>query len=191
MVLRVGFVSSVIAVIAYAAAHAFSPSSASAVIAYAASGWGTQNGSFTVPVGQSVAHVLPLTGVTVTARCVARRPVPHLTSVESISARAVFQASGGKTMDAVVTQFLVDDPLRHPFPAHGFEQRGNHTLGGTSLTVPVGYGHSNSRRAVHVATVVATSNDATATVDIGGVGDFPSQTCTFLWQVQELPGARR
>jgi hypothetical protein len=152
---------------------------ASAGITYAAtqgassgSGWVTQRGTFAVPAGQTVGDVLPLTGVTVSGRCVPPNPDPPWAVIPV----AVLEAADGKTMDAFVSG---SGPLGGPDDG---------TLGGTSVTKQVGYG-SVTQSSYRALTIVAKSNDAIATVTIGGMGDFSSQTCMFMWQAVELIGS--
>jgi hypothetical protein len=141
-------------------------------IAYAAtdgvssgSGWVTQRGTFTVPVGQTGGSAtLPLTGITLAGRCVLNAQAP------SVVAYADLHAAEGKTMDAFV-------------PAGG----GAPTIGGTSATTYVAAEGESATTNGGVARVIASSNDAIATTTVGGVADWPSQTCTFMWQALEVP----
>jgi hypothetical protein len=138
-------------------------------IAYAAtdgtssgSGWVTQRGTFTVPVGEVVGHVLPLTGITVAGEC--------FSGTGFLSARVVFQAGSGNTMDLF---------------EGGPRPRG--TLGGTSWTVSLGTEGVFGIDPLGGNTVVAMSKDAIATVTVGGAADLAAGVCNFLWQALEVP----
>jgi hypothetical protein len=139
------------------------------------SGWVTQRGTFTVPVGQTVGDALPLTGITVSGWCeLLEVPEPQ----DILRARGVFEAASGKTMDA--------------FSIHQGSEGEGGTVGGTVLRTYLGTSEPPPlARVLGAATVVATSNDAIATVTIGGAADWAAQTCTFLWQAVEAaqPGS--
>jgi hypothetical protein len=135
------------------------------------SGWVTQRGTFTVPVGQTVGDALPLTGITVSGWC-ELLDVPEPEN-DILRARGVFEAASGKTMDA--------------FSIHQGSEGEGGTVGGTVLRTYLGTSEGPPlARVLGAATVVATSNDAVATVTLGGASDWAAQTCTFLWQAVEV-----
>lgn len=132
----------------------------------------TQHGTFTVPWGQSgTGKVLPLTGVTVSGRC-------ELTPPEAGDiglARILLEAASGKTMAA--------------FTDAGGEQ--NPVGRASILTRPISsggtgpFGDLPARNGTLDA--ILTSNDATATITIGGYVDTSLRTCLYLWQATEIP----
>jgi hypothetical protein len=127
----------------------------------------TQNGTFAVVVGESsVGKTLPLTGATVSARCDAV-PGPFPGVSDGIVGRMVVQAASGTTMD-VPAQFGGSPQSSTMFGGFGAPP-GNSTGGGGT------------------ASLILTSNGATATITAGGFGDPGSKTCTFLWQAVESP----
>jgi hypothetical protein len=129
---------------------------------------GTQNGTFTVAEGAtSAGKALPLTGASVSARCQAV-PAPLPGVPDGIVGFLVIQAATGKTMDV-------------PSQSAGSPQS-SATFGGFGVPggAPTGGGGS-------MATLILTSNGATATITVGGFGDLASKTCTFLWQAVESP----
>lgn len=65
----------------------------------------------------------------------------------------------------------------------------NATLGGTNFSggTPVGYDSPTAGRSYGGTTIIATSNDATATIVIAGSANYSTQTCIFLWQAVEAP----
>ena len=126
----------------------------------------TQRGTFTVPAGQTDGTTLPLTGVTVSGKC--EGPDQY----GQVLARGLFEAASGKTMTAFNTS----------------EGVGGGTVGGTSLLINPPLGVSNPTfQGPGGATVIATSNGATATISIGGVASLTPPSCTFLWQAVETP----
>jgi hypothetical protein len=127
----------------------------------------TQNGTFTVPAEQTVAgKTLPLTGITVSGTC--SQPQPG-----ALLARPLLDASS--TMDVFAS-------------AMG---SGRGAVGATSLLLPpVAYGGPATPGITPgTGTVVATSNNATATVTVGGTVTYTDTTknCMFLWQAVEAP----
>ena len=60
-------------------------------------------------------------------------------------------------------------------------------LGIDETSVQIGYGNRLGGSGYATEIVIATASDAIATVTIGAVGDWPSQTCTFMWQAHEVP----
>jgi hypothetical protein len=125
----------------------------------------TQNGTFTVPSGQTVGKTLPLTGITISGTC--PEPQPGM-----LLARPLLEAASGQTMDAFATV-------------------GNGTIGGTSLLLPpVGIdGPATPGKSYGATTAVVSSRGATATATVGGTAAYSGTTksCTFLWQAVEAP----
>ena len=124
----------------------------------------TQDGTFTVQPGQTMGTTLPLTGIKVSGRC---EEVPG-----ALLARPLLEAASGQTMDAFAG--------------------GGATLGGTSLLLyPVTYAGPGPGTTFGggATTMVATSQNATATVTVGGAVTYDDTTtaCTFLWQATEAP----
>jgi hypothetical protein len=130
----------------------------------------TQNGTFTLAGGEtSVAKALPLTGVSVSGRCiVAPSPFPGLS--DGIAALAVAEAAGGATMDI-------------------FRPGGGGNPVGQSSTILGGFGAppGTTIAGSGALTAIVSSNGATATIIVGAYGDPNSKTCTFLWQAVEAP----
>ena len=132
----------------------------------------TQSGKFTVAEGEtSAGKALPLSGVSVSARCDAvpgppPAPLGPPGLPDGIVGLVVVQAASGMTMD---------------IPAQGAAARSSATFGGFGAPpgIPTGGGST--------ATMILTSNGATATITAGGFGDPASKTCTFLWQAVESP----
>lgn len=128
----------------------------------------TQNGTFTVPAGQTVGKTLPLTGITVSGTC----PEP-VTGV--LLARPLLDAASGQTMDVFASVM----------------GSGRGTLGATSQLLPpvANGGPATPGISPGAGTVVATSNNATATVTVGGTITYTDtiKNCTFLWQAVEAP----
>ena len=127
----------------------------------------TQNGTFTVALGgTSAGKTLPLTGAIVSGRCDAV-PAPFPGVPDGIVGLVVVQAASGTTMEI-------------PSQSGGNPQS-SATFGGFGAGpgMPTGGGGT--------ATMIFTSNGATATITVGGFGDPASKTCTFLWQVVEAP----
>lgn len=127
----------------------------------------TQNGTFTVAEGaRSAGKVLPLTGASVSATCDAV-PAPFPGVPDGIVGRLVVQAASGTTMD-IPSQF-------------GGSPQSSTMFGGFGVPggMPSGGGGT--------ATLILTSNGATATITVGGFGDPGSKVCTFLWQAVESP----
>jgi hypothetical protein len=123
----------------------------------------------TVSLGASTTVTLPLTGLTVTSIC-DRQNAPPPYSPNGAVARITLAAPTG-TMDAIVV---------------GVGSRGG-TIGGTSFThsfqgvLQVGdvlYGGSS---------MIASANDATATITYGAQLSEPAATCLFRWQATEAP----
>ena len=125
----------------------------------------TQKGTFTVAEGEtSAGKVLPLTGASVSARCDAV-PAPFPGVPDGIVGRLVVQAASGTTMD---------------IPAqYGGNAQSSTMFGGFGVPggMPSGGGGT--------ATMILTSNGATATITVGGFGDPASKTCTIHWQAVE------
>jgi hypothetical protein len=126
------------------------------------------SGRLSVPLGDtSAARALPLTRVRVSARCQHSVPPPELGLPSSALARAFVEAAAGKTLDGfspnagiVAGQSLLSAPAAA------------RQLGGT-FGSPFG-----------TTTVIASSNQSTATITMGaGIDD--SGNCTFLWQAVE------
>jgi hypothetical protein len=130
----------------------------------------TQNGTFTLAGGEtSVAKALPLTGVSVSGRCiVAPSPFPGLS--DGIAALAVAEAASGATMDI-------------------FRPGGGGNPVGQSSTILGGFGAppGTTIAGSGALTAIVSSNGATATIIVGAYGDPNSKTCTFLWQAVEAP----
>lgn len=133
----------------------------------------TQNGTFTAKPGQTVGKTLPLTGITVSGKCeyVSSPPSPN----PLILPRVQLQAASGMKLDAF-----------------GTGQVGDVIQGDSFLTYPLGPVTSTPpepqfEHASGWTTVIASSNGATATVTVGGSGDWSDQTCTYLWQAVEAP----
>ena len=131
----------------------------------------TQNGTFTADPGQTVGKTLPLTGITVSGKCeyVGSPPAPSPT----ILPRVELQAASGKKLDAF-----------------GTGQVGDVIQGDSFLTYPLGPVTSTPPEPLYEhgsgwTTVIATSNGATATITVGGSGDWSDQSCTYLWQAVE------
>ena len=133
----------------------------------------TQNGTFTVAVGETgAAKTLPLTGVTVAGKCelVTAPPAPS----EGGLARILSASSG--TMDAIASSGTGG-------------QVG--TFGGTTLTT--GPAAVTWRRRVQrhrewgwIGESV-TANGATATITFGTHVDTTTKSCAYLWQATEAP----
>ena len=123
----------------------------------------TQNGTFTVNPGQSASESLPLTGITVTGTCVLEA-LPTGDSV--LWSRARFDAASGTTMDIPSGRVI---GVQSWTPAQGIGGAGLTSSGGSNLTV------------------VTTSNQATATINIGATASWADQSCIFLWQATEAP----
>lgn len=128
----------------------------------------TQNGSFTVPWGESgTGKVLPLTGVTVSGRC---DVIPGPFGGEGATARVLLEAPAGGTMDV--------------FPApFGEDPRVSSTLLPPAAGLPPGM----SGTGTGTQHAILTANAATATITIGGFIDAGPRTCTYLWQAVEAP----
>ena len=125
-----------------------------------------QRGTFAVPGGQIDGKTLPLTGVTVSGKC------EHSEQFGQVLARGLLEAASGTTMDTFNTS----------------EGLGGGTVGGTSLLISPPLGVSTSSfQSPGGATVIATSNGATATISIGGAASLTPPSCTFLWQAVEAP----
>jgi hypothetical protein len=130
----------------------------------------TQNGTFTVPAGQMVGKTLPLTGITVSGDC--SEPVTGV-----LLARPLLDAASGHTMDVFASVM----------------GSGRGTVGATSLLLPPvasgGPATPPPGTSPGAGTVVATSNNATATVTVGGTVTYTDtiKNCTFLWQAVEAP----
>lgn len=125
----------------------------------------TQNGTFTVNVGQSASKTLPLTGITVTGFCTFDAAAPPYI-YDQVNARARLDAANGATMDIPGANVIGGQSWVYPQPIGGagaFFSGGNHV------------------------TMLATSNGATATITIGATATWSPQTCTFLWQATEAP----
>jgi hypothetical protein len=123
----------------------------------------TQNGIFSVAEGEtSAGKALPLTGVTVSARCESV-PGPFPGVPDGIVGRLVVQAASGATMQVGGS------------PAEQTSQG----IGG--FGVPPG----TSTPGGGTTTQVLTSNGATATITAAGFADPVSKTCSFLWQAVE------
>lgn len=125
----------------------------------------TQNGTFTVAQGEtSTGKGLPLTGASVSARCQGvSAPFPGVP--DGIVGQILVQAASGTTMD---------------IPAqYGGNAQSSTTFGG--FGAPPG----STTGGGGTATMILTSNGATATITVGGFGDPASKTCTFLWQAVE------
>lgn len=126
----------------------------------------TQNGTFTVPWGETgTGKTLPLTGATVAGKCdVFSAPFGG----DGANARVLIQAPAGKTMDFFPGDFnasprgvasILLPPAASFFPGMGT--------------------HASTEYAI------LTANAATATITIGGYVDPDSRTCTYLWQAVE------
>ena len=119
------------------------------------------SGTFNVAWGESGgAKVLPLTGVTVSGRCVITPPEYGGGAI----ARPSIEAPAGSTMDV--------------FPGG--------TAQSSVLLPPVAYVYSGGAGSNN-QNAILTRNAATATLNFGGKVDADSQTCTFLWQAVEAP----
>jgi hypothetical protein len=128
----------------------------------------TQNGSFTVPIGETgMGKTLPLTGVTIAARCALVTPPPGFGSPFGL-ARALLAAEDGTKMDAFSFQAG--------------------TIGGQSLLTAPFADTTIEGRGFGSTTLVLTSNGATATVTVGAFIDMAAG-CTFLWQAVEAPNS--
>lgn len=125
------------------------------------------SGRLSVPLGEtSAATKLPLTQVRVSARCQHVVPPPELGLLSSALARAFLQAAAGQTLDGfspnvgvLAGQSLLSAPAA------------SRQLGGT-------FGSPGT------TTVIASSNQATATITMGAAID-DSGNCTFVWQAVE------
>ena len=132
----------------------------------------TQNGTFTVAVGETgAAKTLPLTGVTVAGKCelVTAPPAPS----EGGLARILSASSG--TMDAIASSGTGG-------------QVG--TFGGTTLTTgPAAVAGSGASSAIAngVGSAIVTANGATATITFGTHVDTTTKSCAYLWQATEAP----
>ena len=132
----------------------------------------TQNGTFTVAVGETgAAKTLPLTGVTVAGKCelVTAPPAPS----EGGLARILSASSG--TMDAIASSGTGG-------------QVG--TFGGTTLTTgPAAVAGSGASSAIAngVGSAIVTANGATATITFGTHVDTTTKSCVYLWQATEAP----
>ena len=127
----------------------------------------TQNGTFTVPFGQTGSgKALSLTGVTLSGRC---DTIPPEFGGGGLP-RVLIDAASGKTMDV----------FANSTPGAGTAK--------TSVLLPPA-GGTNPGGGLPVGTqyAILTSNNATATITVGGTADTASQTCTFLWQAVEAP----
>ena len=132
----------------------------------------TQNGTFTVAVGETgAAKTLPLTGVTVAGKCelVTAPPAPS----EGGLARILSASSG--TMDAIASSGTGG-------------QVG--TFGGTTLTTgPAAVAGSGASSAIAngVGSAIVTANGLTATITFGTHVDTTTKSCAYLWQATEAP----
>jgi hypothetical protein len=134
----------------------------------------TQNGTFTVPAGQTLGRkTLPLTGITVSGKCeyVGSPPAPS----PIVLARLQLQAASGKTLDAFAEGFTPSEVIQG-------DSLVTNPLSAVSTPSPPATEHSSG-----VLSVVVTSNGATATITAGGDADWSDQTCTYLWQAVEAP----
>lgn len=132
----------------------------------------TQNGTFTVQAGQTDGKTLPLTGINVFGTCDLVYPTP---SDGFLLPLVQLQAATGEKLDAFGTS-------RYP--------HGDVIQGESFATQPLGAVSSTAPEREHSSawtTIIATSNDATATITIGGSGDWSDQVCTYLWQAVEAP----
>jgi len=133
----------------------------------------TQNGAFTVAVGETgAAKALPLTGVTVAGKCdlVPAPPAPS----EGGLARILLSAPSG-TMDAIASSGT-GGPVG--------------TFGGTTLTTgpaAIAGGGASSAIANGVGSAIVTANGVTATITFGAHVDATTKSCTYLWQATEAP----
>ncbi len=126
----------------------------------------TQNGTFTVPWGQSgTGKVLPLTRVTLSGRC---DTVPPEFG-DGGQPRLVIEAAGGTTMDV----------FAESTPGAG--------TGKTSVVLPPAGGFTPMGASVGTRSAIVTSNGATATITVGGTEDLAAKTCVFLWEAVETP----
>jgi hypothetical protein len=128
----------------------------------------TQNGTFTVPLGETgTGKTLPLTAVAISGRCALVTPPPEFGAPFGI-ARVLVEAEEGKTMDAFSSQ--------------------SGTIGGQSLlTAPFANTTTESSR-FGTTSLIVTSNGATATITVGGFIDLDAG-CKFLWQAVEAPNS--
>ena len=132
----------------------------------------TQNGTFTVAVGETgAAKTLPLTGVTVAGKCELVTAPPAAS--EGGLARILSASSG--TMDAIASSGTGG-------------QVG--TFGGTTLTTgPAAVAGSGASSAIAngVGSAIVTANGATATITFGTHVDTTTKSCVYLWQATEAP----
>jgi hypothetical protein len=127
----------------------------------------TQNGTFTVPWGETGgAKALPLTGVTISGRC--ETFTNPFGGGDGANARALIEAPSGKTMDY--------------FPNFGNPPTTSSVLQPPAASFVPGMGSNTS--AQHA---ILTSNGATATIETGGYVNSDARTCVFLWQAVEAP----
>jgi hypothetical protein len=135
------------------------------------SGQVTQSGTFTVPADETGAgKVLPLTGVTVSGRCLTS-PSPFPGFPGGMAALFRVEAATGTTMDI--------------FGMGGQQSPVDRSSAEFSTQGGVGPGMTTGNTGT--GTAIVTSNDATATITVGGYADRDAGTCTYLWQATEAP----
>ena len=129
----------------------------------------TQNGMFTVVVGESVvSKTLPLTGITVTASCVSGGSgFPP----DMVRAYVRFDAADGQTMDV---------PSPGTFgPSGGIFGAASFVPGFLTYAYPTWSGSNDHEW-------LMTSNGATAEIRVDAAASgTPQQKCMFLWQATE------
>jgi hypothetical protein len=126
----------------------------------------TQNGTFTVPWGETGGgKVLPLTGVSVSGRCeLLQAPFGEVTL-----ARVLIEAASGKTLDAFVNGGT--NPVGQP----------------SLLTRPLSSFAEGHPAQSGTEDAIVTSNGATAVLILGGYVDADAKTCIYVWEAVETP----